>query len=71
MRYILKNTWTWVFIFGLIFLLSMDFYTWEGKTGLGPLNIPVWVYRFAVYHLLFVAALMVFVRHFWKDKDAS
>jgi SSS family solute:Na+ symporter len=44
----------WVGIFGLLFLLSCDFWNW-GKSGLGWLGLPSWLW----YHLGLILALFL------------
>ena len=63
---ILQKSSFWYFCFTLIFLLSLDFWSWEQKTNLVWLQLPIWVFYFVGLQLLLTVAMLVFVRKFWK-----
>ena len=57
----------WAVVFVVIFLMSQDylFMTWE--RGMGLLGLPNWVYWFGLVHLIFVSALALFAKYYWKE----
>lgn len=64
----MKKAGVWFIIFGFLFLLSQDFWSWNNPVSLGFLGLPDWLYWFVGIHLLMVLAIYLFTRYFWKNK---
>ena len=60
---------TWIIIFVVLFLLSLDFWSWGGGPSRGPLGIPRWIYYFLLLQLALAAAIHFFGRDHWHDED--
>jgi uncharacterized membrane protein len=65
----LKNSTSWVLIFFLIFLLSQDYVSWFKKVELGWGGFPGWMSWVVFLQLLFVGAMILFARYYWKQED--
>lgn len=63
----LKSGPVWVTIFGLLFLLSMDFWLWSDEAVLSWLGLPSWVYYFILIQLVFAGCYYWFSALFWTD----
>jgi SSS family solute:Na+ symporter len=63
-----KMMYIWLAIFGVIFLLSIDFWAW-GSSRLTALGFPWWVWYFISLNLLLVVAMFVFSKNYWKPQD--
>lgn len=62
----------WYLCFTLIFLLSLDFWSWKQETNLIWLQLPLWVFYFVGLQLLLTVAMLLFAQKFWKtsvDKE--
>jgi hypothetical protein len=57
-----RINWRWSGTFGLLFLLSQDFWFWDGAVVLGPGNFPLRIYYFLMLQLLLTLLLLFFVR---------
>lgn len=63
------NPWVWTAIFGGLFALSMDFWSWETVQGPGWMGIPHFVWYFLVLQLLLAVALFFFAKFYWTDDE--
>lgn len=62
----------WYFCFTLIFLLSLDLWSWHQQIELTWLQLPFWVFYFVALQLLLALVMLVFAQKFWKtpvDKE--
>jgi hypothetical protein len=67
-----RRVWPWIGIFAFIFLLSQDFWFWDGELKLGPWNFPLRVYYFLLLQFLLAVALGVFIlRSSRRERDES
>ena len=65
-----KATYTWLAIFGVIFLASIDFWGW-GSARLAMLGFPWWVWYFIALNITLVVAMIVFSKKYWGSEDAE
>ncbi|NES21299.1 MAG: hypothetical protein F6K41_20795 [Symploca sp. SIO3E6] len=63
---ILQSSWFWFFCFTLIFLLSLDFWSWEQQVSFTWLYLPTWLFYLLGLQLVLIIALLVFSLTFWK-----
>ena len=71
---ILQKSSFWWFCFTLIFLLSLDFWSWHQEIELTWLQLPFWVFYFITLQLLLALGMFVFAQKFWKtsvDKETQ
>ena len=61
-----KAMYMWLGIFGVIFVLSIDFWAW-GSARLTVLGFPWWVWYFIALNILLTLAMIVFSKSYWKD----
>lgn len=64
----LGSTLLWTAIFGLLFVLSLDYWTWSDAVALSYGGFPSWLFYFVLLQILFVLALGLFARFFWKKE---
>ena len=64
---ILRYSSFWFFCFTVLFLLSLDFWTWEQDIAIGLWNLPVWIFYFVGLQIFLAIALWVFTQKFWKS----
>ena len=57
----------WIFVFTLLFMLSLDFWRWEQEVSLAILNFPGWIFYFMGLNLVLVATMYGFT-HRVKDE---
>ena len=57
----------WAGAFVLLFLLSLDYWWWDGPVRFGPFGLPAWVYYFAILQLLLALAVWRFGRKHWTS----
>ena len=55
----------WAGVFGLLFLLSLDYWWWDGPVRFGPFGLPAWIYYFVLLQLLLALAVWRFGRRHW------
>ncbi len=53
----------WPTFFVGLFVLAMDFWTWDEPVRLSLLNLPVWIYYFALLQLVLAGAIWWFGRN--------
>ena len=54
--------WFWSGLFVTLFLLSQDFWFWDGAIRLGPWNLPLRIYYFLLLQLSLTVLLAFFIR---------
>ena len=62
---ILRYSFFWFFCFTVIFLLALDFWSWERDIALGLGNLPVWLFYFIGLQITLAIAIWVFTQKFW------
>ena len=62
-----KNGIFWSIAFIVIFLLTQDylFTKWKGRPSI--LGFPIWIFWFAIVHLLFILVFYFFAKKYWKE----
>lgn len=56
----------WFFLFSIIFLLSLDFWSWKQGTSLLFFQLPSWLFYFVLLQIILTIALLIFAHKFWK-----
>lgn len=59
----------WAAVFLALFVLSLDFWWWDGPIRFGPLHLPRWIYYFVALQLALAGAMHLFGRTHWSDDD--
>ena len=62
------GAWIWLGIFGVLFILSNDFWAWGSDKPI-LVGLPWWIWYFFGLNLLLVVAMIVFVKVFWKNEN--
>lgn len=57
----------WWGLFTVLFLLSLDYWSWDNTVELSWLGLPAWVFYFVVLQLVLVLAIYLFARFYWKE----
>ncbi len=58
----------WTLAFAALFLLSLDFWWWDGPVKVGPLHLPQWIYYFVILQLGLAVAVHFFGRRHWSEE---
>jgi hypothetical protein len=66
---LLQSSFFWFFCFTVIFLLSLDFWTWKPEISLSFFYLPEWVFYFIGLQIILAAALLLFTLKFWKTPE--
>ena len=66
---IFQSSFFWFFSFTLIFLLSLDFWSWEQTTSFSWFNLPTWLFYFTSLQIVLSLALLGFSLTFWKTSS--
>ena len=61
----------WSLVLVALFILSLDFWWWDGPIRFGPLHLPRWIYYFVLLQLLLAAAVHLFGRRHWAAGDGD
>ncbi|MEF8832442.1 MAG: hypothetical protein V5A66_02860 [Candidatus Thermoplasmatota archaeon] len=64
--WISENRIVWMVIFGVIFILSIDFWHWEVDTLVFGF-LPIWILRLVILQLLLSVLIYLFVIFYWRD----
>ncbi len=58
-------------VYGLLFVglfvLSLDYWTWNRPIELRLLGLPFWVWKFVGLQLLLTLAIAAFAKFYWKN----
>ena len=65
----LRSGGLWAVGFGVLVVLSLDYWSWDSRVRLAALNLPSWVYYFVGLQFVLAAALHRFSKTFWRDPD--
>lgn len=65
-RWLERSRTLWMMVFGVIFLLSIDFWNW-GSDEVVFGFLPLWVFRIILLQFLLSGAILLFVKFYWKD----
>ena len=57
----------WWFGFTLMFVLALDFWSWEQPVTLSWFNLPPWVFYFLSLQITLASALIIFSLKFWQS----
>ena len=60
---------TWMACFALLFILSMDFWTWKKPVTIGFWGLPNWIWPFIGLQIFLTIFIFLFVRYYWKDNN--
>ncbi|MDI6839713.1 MAG: sodium:solute symporter family protein [bacterium] len=61
-----SSSWIWLIIFGIIFILSCDFWAWRSSQPI-LFGLPWWICYFFGLNILLVIAMSIFAKLFWKQ----
>ncbi len=67
----LRSLWAWSSGFGLLFVLSLDYWWWDGPVRFGPFGLPLWIYYFALLQLALAIAIWRFSLKHWTSSRAD
>ena len=67
----LRSLWAWSSGFGLLFVLSLDYWWWDGPVRFGPFGLPLWIYYFALLQLALAIAIWRFSLKHWAATRAD
>ncbi len=59
----------WFLLFTIIFLLSLDYWTWDSPLQFTLFNFPQWLHYFIVLQLIFAAAIILFIKYYWTHNN--
>jgi TRAP-type C4-dicarboxylate transport system permease small subunit len=65
------SIWLWVGFFGLLLILSLDYWRWDEPVTIGWLGFPNWIWWFVGLQVVLVLGLTFFVRNFWEEEEGS
>lgn len=65
----LRSLGSWAAGFGLLFVLSLDYWWWDGPVRFGPFGLPLWIYYFVFLQLVLAIAIWRFSRKHWSSSD--
>ncbi|NES03660.1 MAG: hypothetical protein F6K22_12890 [Okeania sp. SIO2F4] len=63
-----KSPYFWCFCFTIIFLLSLDFWSWKQTISFSFLHLPPWVFYFIGLQIILACAILIFSQTFWKSE---
>ena len=59
----------WIFCFTIIFLLSLDFWSWQQDISFSLLYIPTWIFYFIGLQIILSLTLLFFSLKFWNTSS--
>lgn len=59
----------WVLAFAAVFIMSLDFWSWQATNRPNVFGLPSWIYYYIILQIIFVILLMLFTVTFWRQKD--
>lgn len=63
---IIQHSFFWLFTFTVIFLLALDFWSWDQVISFSLFQLPSWIFYFLGLQLILTLALLLFAYKFWK-----
>ncbi len=66
---IFNSAYFWYFCFTVIFLLSLDFWSWKQTISFSILHLPTWVFYFIALQIILACAILIFSQTFWKTES--
>lgn len=67
MKILLTKPLFWIFIFVVLFILAMDFWSWGNAVQRYISGIPVWVIYFIGLQFLLSFMILLFNKFYWKE----
>ncbi len=67
----LQNKAVWFAVFGLIFMLSLDFWRWGEKIALSAFGLPGWIYYFFWLQIFLAAVIIIYIKYYWSRANIS
>ena len=67
----LRSLWLWSAGFGVLFVLSLDYWWWEGPVRFGPFGLPLWIYYFILLQFALAIAIWRFSLRHWTTSSAD
>ncbi len=67
----MKKSTTWIILFFAIFLLSQDYFSWFAPVKLIIGGFPNWVVWVVILQLIFVGAIYLFNKYYWKNEESN
>ena len=64
---ILLSSSFWFFCFTILFLLALDFWSWQEDITIGFWHLPVWIFYFIGLQTSLAIALLIFTQQFWTN----
>lgn len=66
---ILNSAYFWCFSFTILFLLSLDFWSWEKPTSFFLFHLPSWTFYFFGLQIILSCAMLIFSKTFWVTEN--
>lgn len=66
LKKIKHNRWFWFFVFGCVFVLSLDLWNWN-KTELFFLGFPFWIIQVMLLTIILSPLFFLFVKFVWRE----
>lgn len=67
LKNIQQKSWFWAIAFGILLLLSLDYWAWQNPIVLGLGGFPTWLFYFLVLQAVFVGVIWLFTKLYWKE----
>ena len=61
----------WTALFTILFILSLDYWAWDGPVRFGPFRLPIWIFYFIALQFVLAAAVHRFAATYWSGEDEA